>query len=56
MIQILGNAIQIKQATKQGYIEIPLTVDYHVADFSYPTSRLRHGRAQGTHQEVSAQH
>lgn len=48
MIQILGNTIQIKQATKLGYIEIPLTGDYYVADFSYPTSRLRRGRAQGT--------
>ena len=48
MIQILGNTIQIKQATKLGYIEIPLTGDYYIADFSYPTSRLRRGRAQGT--------
>jgi hypothetical protein len=48
MMEVYGNSIQIKQATKLGYIEIPLTGDYYVADFSYPTSRLRRGRAQGT--------
>lgn len=48
MIEVYGNSIKIKQAVTQGYIEIPLTGDIYVADFSYPTSRLRRGRAQGT--------
>ena len=39
--------LKIKQATKQGYIEIPLTGDIYIADVSYPTSKLRRGRAQG---------
>lgn len=56
MIEVYGNHIKIKQATKLGYIEIPLTGDCYVADFSYPASRLRHGRVQGTPQEVFALH
>lgn len=36
--------IGIKQATEQGYI--PCQVG-GVADFSYPTSKLRRGRVQG---------
>lgn len=57
MIEVYGNHIKIKQATKLGYIEIPLTGDYYVADFSYPASRLRRGRVQGTPpQEVFALH
>ena len=55
-MEVYGNSIQIKQATKLGYIEIPLTGDYYVADFSYPTSRLRRGRAQGTPPEASVLH
>lgn len=36
--------IKIKQATKQGFIECEVG---GVADFSYPTSKLRRGRVQG---------
>lgn len=43
----MESTLKIKQATKQGYIEIPLTGDIYIVDFSYPTSKLRRGRAQG---------
>ena len=36
--------IGIKQATLQGYIECQIP---GVADFAYPTSKLRRGRVQG---------
>lgn len=36
--------ILIKQATKKGYIECSVP---GVADFSFPTSKLRRGRVQG---------
>lgn len=36
--------VRIKQATKQGFIECEVG---GVADFSYPTSKLRRGRVQG---------
>ena len=36
--------VKIKQATKQGFIECEVG---GVADFSYPTSKLRRGRVQG---------
>ena len=39
--------VKIKQATKQGYIECEVG---GVADFSYPTSKLRRGRVQGNGQ------
>lgn len=39
--------VKIKQATRQGYIECELG---GVADFSYPTSKLRRGRVQGNGQ------
>ena len=56
MMQILGNTIQIKQATKLGYIEIPLNGDIYVADFSYPSSEIRRGRVQGTPPERYVHH
>lgn len=40
----LSETIRIKQATKQGWIECEVG---GVADFSYPTSKLRRGRVQG---------
>ena len=36
--------IKIRQATKQGYIEM---VNGGVADLSYPKSQIRRGRCQG---------
>jgi len=36
--------VGIRQATKKGYIEMRVG---GVADFSYPTSKLRRGRVQG---------
>lgn len=36
--------VKIRQATKIGYIECEIG---GVADFSYPTSKLRRGRVQG---------
>lgn len=36
--------VKIRQATKQGFIECEVG---GVADFSYPTSKLRRGRVQG---------
>lgn len=47
MIEIYGNSIKIKQAVTQGYIEIPLNGDIYIADFSYPSSKIRRGRVQG---------
>ena len=41
---VLDETIQIRQATKQGYIEMQ---NGGVADLSYPTSKLRRGRVQG---------
>lgn len=41
---LLDEKIKIKQATKQGFIECKAG---GVADFSYPTSKLRRGRVQG---------
>lgn len=46
MIEISGKTIKIKQATRLGYIEIPIG-EASVADFSYPKSKLRRGRVQG---------
>ena len=43
------NMVLIKQATKKGYIECDIG---GVADFSYPTSKLRRGRVQ-EHGQVS---
>lgn len=36
--------VKIKQATKQGYIDCVIG---GVADFNYPTSKVRRGRVQG---------
>ena len=36
--------VGIRQATQKGYIECEIG---GVADFSYPTSKLRRGRVQG---------
>ena len=36
--------IGIRQATKKGYIECCIP---GIADFAYPTSKLRRGRVQG---------
>lgn len=41
---VIDEKIKIKQATKQGFIECNAG---GVADFSYPTSKLRRGRVQG---------
>ena len=41
---VVVNKIKIKQATKQGYIEMD---SGGVCDTSYPTSKLRRGRVQG---------
>lgn len=38
--------VGIRQATQKGYIECEIG---GVADFSYPTSKLRRGRVQGGH-------
>lgn len=42
--EIKDEPIKIKQATKQGFIE--LTILPGVADLSYPTSKVRRGRVQ----------
>lgn len=36
--------LRVPQATKQGYIEVPLG---GIFDYNYPTSKLRRGRVQG---------
>lgn len=47
MIEIIGNKIKIKQATKKGYIEINLGKENQwIADLSYPTSKTRRGRVE----------
>lgn len=48
MIQILGDVIKLRQATKQGYIEIPLQREREqfVADLTYPKSKTRRGRIE----------
>ena len=46
MIQIIGNIIKLRQATKQGFAEIPIG-GKSIADLSYPKSELRRGRVQG---------
>mgnify|MGYP007022098043 CR=1 FL=1 len=50
MIEIFGNSIKIRQAVAKGYTEIPLTGGRYIADFSFPSSKLRRGRVQGTPQ------
>ena len=52
MIEIIGDKIQIKQATKQGYIEIDLAEreSKWIADLSYPTSKTRRGRIENNGQ------
>lgn len=39
--------VRVRQATKLGYIEVKLG---GVADLSFPTSKLRRGRVQGSGQ------
>ena len=51
MIEINGKTIKIKQATRLGYIEIPMGAS--VADLSYPKSKLRRGRVQGERTNLS---
>lgn len=47
MIEIIGNNIQIKQATSKGYIEIPLEDNgAYIADLSFPKSKTRRGRVE----------
>ena len=45
MIEINGDKIKIKQATKLGYAEIPLR-DGGIVDLSYPQSKTRRGRVE----------
>ena len=48
MIYIQGQSLQIKQAVRNGYVDIPLVGGgMYVVDVSYPKSKLRRGRAQG---------
>ena len=47
MIKIKDNIIKLRQATKQGFVEIPIGGGKTVADLSYPKSKLRRGRVQG---------
>lgn len=41
---IKGEEVQIRQATKQNWIGLPLCGG--IADLSFPTSKLRRGRVQ----------
>lgn len=43
-IKINGDEIKIRQATRLGYITLPLSGG--LADLSFPTSKLRRGRVQ----------
>lgn len=45
MISFTNNSIYIRQAVKNGYIEMPCEKKM-VADLSFPTSQLRRGRVQ----------
>ena len=45
LISFTNNSIYIRQAVKNGYIEMPCEKKM-VADLSFPTSQLRRGRVQ----------
>lgn len=45
MISFTDDTIHIRQAVKNGYIEMPCGKKM-VADLSFPTSQLRRGRVQ----------
>ena len=44
ILQVSGDTVRVKQATKQGYIEMKVG---GICDINYPSSKTRRGRVQG---------